>query len=122
MLYRQYIELHLKYVLALVRDLNVIPVTRSEMKGHDLKELWKRARKGIVTKWPESDNHRKLERAQSIVLEFHRIDESGQEKRYTTLWNGEISLRNLPSELNLDGTRITAIGPQPYFRLDQIDS
>ncbi len=103
--YRQYIELHLKYLLGCLRDLNIVAVKRRQLLGHDLRKLWKSAKKGLLTKWPDGENHPKLERAQSIILEFHRIDPTGEQTRYPTLLNGEVSFANLPGELNFAGTR-----------------
>jgi hypothetical protein len=104
-LYRQYIELHLKWLLTCLRDLNVVPVTEKDLHGHELDRLWKQARNGLLTKWPSSGPEPVLDRAETIVMDFHEADPKGDEFRYALTKNGKTSLQNLPGSLNVVGIR-----------------
>jgi hypothetical protein len=80
-LYRQYIEIHLKYLLHCIRWLNVVPLVDSDIHGHELDKLWMKARKALETKWP-APTYDELDAVESIILDFHQVDPSGQELRY----------------------------------------
>ena len=102
-LYRQYIELHLKYVLAALRYLDVIPVSDADLHGHSLQKLWKQVREGLLSKWPGSDPQPELDGAERIIMDFHSADPTGQELRYAVTSKGTRSLDKLPGELSLTG-------------------
>jgi hypothetical protein len=81
---RHYIEIHLKHLLDSLRLLQVIPVTEEDMHGHELDKLWEKTRHGLVTKWPDSTDE--LDEAGGVIMDFHRVDQSGQESRYAVWW------------------------------------
>jgi hypothetical protein len=96
-LYRQYIELSLKYILETSRAL--------EGKGfgypkhHNLKELWAEA-KGLITQHYGKDTPPEIDYIDPCIEEFHEHDPGSFSFRYPTDKKGNVNLRGL-SHINL---------------------
>lgn len=76
-LYRQYVELSLKEVIAYGQYLD----SKGSMpdKEHDLKKLWLSARNYIVTYYQSFDQLSRIER---LIYELHDLDPTSQGARY----------------------------------------
>ena len=90
-LYRHYIELMLKAIITIGQrvegcDVQIPP-------HHKLENLWDDAKKIIRTHFPEADNPASIVGNQ--ILEFAKLDNSGEECRYPVLKSGEPSLEQL---------------------------
>jgi hypothetical protein len=95
-LYRQALELHMKYIMGMSNHVGETSFTRKELHGHKLGELWRHTRKALTKTWPDGSKH-PLNMTARIVKEFEAVDESGQEFRYSRRTDERESLKNLPS-------------------------
>lgn len=102
-LYRHALELGLKCI---VRDgINLGIITESKtvekiIKGHNLCKLWNKARGILEEVWPDGDKDT-LTNAERVILQFHKLDSSGQEFRYATDIEGNPNLENAPKLVDL---------------------
>lgn len=94
-LYRQSLELHMKYIMQMSNRLGDTKFTPKQLHGHKLGELWKHTRKALIEGWPGGSKH-PLNMIARIIKEFEAVDESGQEFRYATRSDKKASLKNLP--------------------------
>jgi len=102
-LYRHSLELAMKVIVGLGIRLEIIEEDKklsSVLKKHDLHELWKYVRKIVSTCWPE-ESQKQIEAAEQIVCEFHKIDVSGQNLRYSKELSGNSSVAKLPESVEL---------------------
>jgi hypothetical protein len=102
-LYRQYLELHFKFIMADGENQCHIKLAPKEHFGHELPILWNHV-KAIILHIDPNEPADNLTAMESIVNEFVNADESGQEFRYpkfkTKKGSGE-SLANIPQVFDL---------------------
>jgi hypothetical protein len=100
-LYRHSLELKMKEVARLGIDLQLIPddeKTAKTLVDHNLHKLWNLVRKAVEAHWPNDSDVGSAER---IVLEFHKIDETGQNLRYSKDKSGRNTIDGLPKAVQL---------------------
>jgi hypothetical protein len=104
-LYRQYVELSLKEIIAYGQYLDSDGTMRTD---HELKKLWARS-KNYILKFYQIFDQDKLIRIQEIVYEIHELDPTAQGARYPFIKpkdkrerTSEASLAHLPAFLSLD--------------------
>jgi hypothetical protein len=78
-LYRQYIELSLKHLVALGNRIN--SEETAELRTHNLTDLWKRCRPVIQMVFPHDDQSQ-VAALERLLNEFQRIDPSSTAFRY----------------------------------------
>ena len=107
-LYRHSLEIQLKDIIRLGLRLGVLEKTdkvSEAMEKHGLHKLWNHARKVIEAFWPRSsvpdDQQKDVDYAEKIILEFHKIDMTGQSLRYPTDKKGNNSLKGAPEAVEL---------------------
>jgi hypothetical protein len=107
-LYRHSLEIQLKEVIKLSLRLGLIEETKSvseAMKKHGLHKLWNHARRGIEAFWPREslpDNSKSdVDHAETIIIEFHKIDMTGQSLRYPQDMKGNNTLKGTPETVEL---------------------
>jgi hypothetical protein len=105
-LYRHYLELMLKDLVRLGTRLRLATVAEKQLIHHDLDKLWHLARKVIEAFWPAPPVD-DLEAVEHAIVEFHRLDPSGQAFRYPSDTNGNASLSGVPPVIDLDCLRAT---------------
>jgi len=105
-MYRQYLEVHLKYILSNMRSLNVMTLADRDVHGHHLDKLWAKTRACIEKKW-QTGRDPDLDGVETVILDFHNTDPTGQELRYARTTSGDQSLEKLPSSVSLGGLRDT---------------
>jgi hypothetical protein len=102
-LYRHSLELKLKEIIRLGCDLELLKSEdklSSVLKAHELHPLWNYARKIIERHWPNSEKN-DLNAAGRIIQEFHKIDKSGQNLRYSKKRTGNYTLKDMPESVEL---------------------
>ncbi len=107
-LYRHSLEIQLKEIIQLGLRLDLIEKNEkvSETLGnHVLHKLWNNARRVIEAFWPRSslpdDAKEDVDHAEKIILEFHKIDMTGQNMRYPRDKKGNHSLKGAPEAVEL---------------------
>lgn len=88
-LYRQYIELRLKELIKVGSWL--YHESNGPITGHDIMQLWKRARKYIERVWPDGSKE-DLECAEDYIKQFVQIDPASTAFRYPTDKKGKPSV------------------------------
>jgi len=102
-LYRHSLELKLKEIIRLGCDLEFLESDdklSSVLNAHELHPLWNYARKIIESHW-SNDEKNELNAAGRIIQEFHNIDKSGQNLRYSKNRNGNYTLKDMPESVEL---------------------
>jgi hypothetical protein len=102
-LYRHSLELKLKEIIRLGCDLKLLELKdkpSSVLEAHELHPLWNYVRKIIEGYWPDNEKC-DLNAAGRIIQEFHNIDRSGQNLRYSKSRNGNYTLRDMPESVEL---------------------
>lgn len=99
-LYRHYLELTLKNIVDIGRKAGAITVPQEQLRTHNLHELWNLARKLIGGVSSEEDMMA-IDAIQSVILEFHQLDERGDAFRYSTDNRGNRHLINAPEWISL---------------------
>jgi hypothetical protein len=94
-LYRQSLELHMKYIMEMSNRVGTTKFTKKELQGHDLRKLWTYTRKALIKGWPDGEKT-VLNAIARIIKEFVAVDGTGQEFRYARRTDEKASLRNLP--------------------------
>lgn len=108
-LYRHYVELALKDLIRMALLLELTDGAKKALSGHDLERLWRKARSALEAFF-DGDDRTSLEAAESIVLQFHALDKSGQEFRYPRGKDKQPYLVNAPSHVSLEGLRDAVAG------------
>ena len=78
--------------------------TKNILGKHDLCKLWNKVKQLIMKIWPDSP-HDDLKATEKIILEFHRIDKTGQAFRYPHNRNGKKLLQNTSDKVDLDNLK-----------------
>ena len=99
-LYRHYIELSLKYIIRGGQELGLVTIDSKELTGHNLHVLWNKARAVLEALWPKAPRD-DLVPVEQVILEFHKMDRTGQEFRYARSRNGCRHLENAPKLVDL---------------------
>ena len=102
-LYRHAFELGLKCIIQEGIDLNVIAAddnVKKMLNEHNLHKLWNKARYVLEDVWPDGDKET-LINAERVILQFHKLDRSGQAFRYAKDISGELHLENAPKLIDL---------------------
>ena len=120
-LYRQYLELSLKHLLKLMRDLQkaqgefISEETQASDKelfgGHDLVKLWKKVREAIEDLWSDHEDMAANVDIEARIREFSLIDHNSQSFRYPENKKGKSTLDNYPTRARR-GTRLNCINVQ----------
>ncbi|MCC6662055.1 MAG: hypothetical protein IT437_14355 [Phycisphaerales bacterium] len=99
-LYRHHLELMLKELVRLGAGMGAIGECEALLGEHNLHRLWNKAKELIRSVWPGpvGDDIKAVER---VILEFHRLDPSGQAFRYCRDKHGSPLLVSAPSRVDL---------------------
>lgn len=107
-LYRHSLELSLKEIVEMSVKSGAIAVPDDVLAellgGHNLYCLWNRTREAIQAVWPEGD-HVDTKAVEKVILEFHRLDKSGQAFRYPTDKSGKPHLATAPQCVSLQNLK-----------------
>lgn len=99
-LYRHYVELSLK---SLYRDASRLLDRKPDpkvTKKHDLHELWNKTKGALSACFPQEDPSA-LRNVEEVILQFHKLDSSGQSFRYARDTSGKPHLKNAPRSIDL---------------------
>lgn len=102
-LYRHAFELGLKCIIRDGFDLGIIiedDSVKSVLNAHNLHRLWNKARNILEEVWPDGDKET-LTNAERVILQFHKLDDSGQAFRYAQDVEGNPHLGNAPKLVDL---------------------
>jgi hypothetical protein len=97
----------MKQVVRLGIQLDIVPAntkTDEILANHNLHQIWNLVKIAISRNWPDSPQN-DIDSAERIVLEFHKIDKSGQGLRYSMDLAGRNMLDNLPKSAELTHVR-----------------
>ena len=72
----------------------------SALKNHNLCKLWNCVRKILEKCWPDGPKE-DINTVERIIQEFHKIDKSGQNLRYSENLSGKNTLKSLPESVQL---------------------
>ena len=108
-LYRHYIELSLKNLILDGSEVLDRTLLRNALDSHDLRSLWREVRRILEAVWPHGEPST-LHAAEQIILEFHRIDPTGQGFRYAANKTGGPFLGELPQAFCLQNLAQTMDG------------
>ena len=113
-LYRHCLELLLKYLLRKQEANNEICFLKNKKKKpildqHSLDKLWNIARQLLELRWPNGPGD-ELDTMEQIIQEFHKVDPSGQELRYSENTKGNRTLQNAPRIISLDNLQMVMGG------------
>ena len=117
-LYRQYLELSLKYLLRLMRHLQQVQgesipqeVTDADKKlleTHNLDKLWKEVRSIMEALWGETEDMAVNVDVGARIREFSLIDHNSQSFRYPESKGGKSTLEDFPQSFR-ESTRLNCI-------------
>lgn len=130
-LYRHHIELMLKELVRLGRRVGVVEdavervppcpscghAPRSSddpLSQHNLHKLWNKAKLAINAVWPDQKND-DLAAVERVILEFHKLDPTGQAFRYARDKAGSQRLQNAPSRVDLRNLKVTVDGVSRFL-------
>lgn len=104
-LYRHCLELQIKSIMRLGIQLRLIRDNEELSKilaGHNLHLLWGKAKAVIMKYWPNGDE-KDIKAAECIILDFHSIDKTGQNLRYSKDKAGNETVKHMPGSVQLLG-------------------
>jgi len=102
-LYRHSFELGLKCIVRDGINLEIIiedESVKNMLDAHNLHKLWNKARCILKKVWPDTDKDT-FTNAERVILQFHKLDSSGQAFRYATDVEGNPHLENAPKLVDL---------------------
>jgi hypothetical protein len=102
-LYRHAFELGLKCIIRDGIDLGIVTEDDSVkeiLKDHNLHKLWNKARNILEEVWGDEDKETPTN-AEKVILQFHKLDSSGQAFRYAEDVEGKPHLENAPKLVDL---------------------
>jgi len=73
---------------------------------HNLHKLWNKSKQLIKEVWPDSPDD-DLKAVEKMILEFHKLDPTGQAFRYARDMNGSSHLQGGPQRVDLDNLKKT---------------
>lgn len=113
-LYRHYLELEMKYILSMADKTGVMAVAVEDLTEHLLYPLWNKTRKAICRLFPE-EKKLTLDAMEAIIQQFHIVDRSNEEFRYSKRMDRKESLQKLPNDFSLDNLLQTMAKVRAYF-------
>ncbi|MGD0971968.1 MAG: hypothetical protein ABSA04_11320 [Desulfobaccales bacterium] len=102
-LYRHGLELKMKHLIKMGIELDLLKrddKVSSALGSHKLHQLWNYLRKIVEGYWPEGQKE-VLDATGRIIQEFHNIDKTGQNLRYSEDSSGKESLNGFPEFVQL---------------------
>lgn len=102
-LYRHSLELKMKQIVKLALRIELLESSDEiddALKWHNLHKLWNHSKASIKKHWPDSSGE-ELNAAERIIQEFHKIDKTGQNLRYSTTTSGNPTVSSLPEAVDL---------------------
>ena len=102
-LYRHSLELKIKRNIRIGIGLELIEKNEkltTALKEHNLHRLWNYMKIVIEGYWPDGKKE-DINNAERIILEFHKLDKSGQEFRYPENLSGNSVLERFPKSVHL---------------------
>lgn len=106
-LYRHHLELMLKELVRLGIRMGSLESCQDILGKHNLHKLWNKAKQLIKEVWPDSPDD-DLKAAEQMILEFHKLDPTGQAFRYACEKNGSPHLKNGPQQVELNNLKAAA--------------
>lgn len=103
-LYRHHLELMLKELVRLGVRLGSFDGCEEILGGHNLHKLWNNAKQLVKVVWPDSPE-KEFEAVEQVILEFHKLDPSGQAFRYARDRNGGLHLASGPERVDLSNLK-----------------
>ena len=124
-LYRHHLELILKELVRLGIRLGALDRCEEAMGGHNLHKLWNKAKQLILQVWPDSPDT-DLQAVEQVILEFHKLDPSGQAFRYARDKDGGQHLAGAPERVGLNNLKsvvdaVSAFLDAAYAGIDACD-
>jgi hypothetical protein len=114
-LYRHYLEIEMKYLLDIGERCKLI--RDKATNENNLHRIWNKLKALIVILDPNEPMD-ELNAMESVVLQFHSVDETGQEFRYPELTNGARSLARLPTTFS--SLNVKAAMQEAHAYLDRV--
>jgi hypothetical protein len=111
-LYRHCLELQLKALLR--TGFGLVSVNDDLLGSHNLHQLWNKARELLEVRWSGAPKD-PLDAAEQVILNFHRLDGSGQEFRYPRAKEGKKSLSKAPPVVSLDNLKDVVNGVYDFL-------
>lgn len=103
-LYRHSLELRMKQIIKLGIRLALIEedekLSSALKKDHNIYKLWNYVKRVVTQYWPDGLKEH-IGAAERIIQEFHNIDKSGQNLRYSEDTGGRKTLDQLPESIEL---------------------
>lgn len=124
-LYRHHLELMLKELVRLGIRLGALDRCEEALDGHNLHKLWNKAKQLILQVWPDSPDT-DVQAVEQVILEFHKLDPSGQAFRYARDKDGGQHLANVPERIGLANLKsvvdaVSAFLDAAYAGIDACD-
>jgi hypothetical protein len=113
-LYRHHLELMLKELVSLGIQMGSLKGCESVLESHNLQMLWKNAKQLIMGRWPKSPGE-DMRAADHVVMEFHKLDPSGQAFRYARDKKGAPSLVDAPRVVDLGNLKAVVDGVSSFL-------
>lgn len=105
-LYRHHLELMLKGMVRLGIRLGPLDGCKDILGEHNLHKLWNKSKQMIKEVWPDSPDD-DLKAVEQVILEFHKLDKTGQAFRYARDKDGNPHLQDGPNRVNLGNLKAT---------------
>lgn len=103
-LYRHALELKLKILVRKGMALKIVDLPAGDVKNalerHYLDTLWRQFRILAIAHWPDG-NTTDLDAAEKTIMDFHRLDISGQNLRYAQDTKGNKTAEKFPDSVEL---------------------
>ena len=116
-LYRHHLELMLKGLVRLGIRVGVFREDDSILKilgRHDLCALWEKAKQLISEACPDSQSE-DIKTVRHVILEFHKLDQTGQAFRYDRDKKGAPHLVGVPSRVDLENMMNVVAGTSAFL-------
>jgi len=117
-LYRHALELKLKTLIRKGMELKIIDLSESDINNalgrHYLDTLWRQFRSIAVARWPGA-NTKDLDETEKIVAEFHCLDISGENLRYSHDKKGNKTTQRFPDSVDLSKFQETFEGAYGFL-------
>ena len=105
-LYRHHLELMLKELVRMGVRLGSLNGCAGILGKHDLELLWNKSKQLIKEVCPDSPDE-DLKAVEQVILEFHKLDPTGQAFRYARDKKGSSHLQSVPQRVDLGNLKTT---------------